>query len=127
MRENGAELVPIDTIKDQTLPGVDGLFLGGGFPETAMEELEANSSLRQEILNFIENQVRFGCRGLTSTTAVMSGGWTDDQLNRARKLGCRTFHKPFDLDEFILWIRTCEEQFSPHGGSLPWASNDHQG
>jgi cobyrinic acid a,c-diamide synthase len=66
MRENGAELIPIDTIKDQTLPDVDGLFLGGGFPETAMEELEANSALRQEILNFIENHgpVYAECGGL---------------------------------------------------------------
>lgn len=66
MRENGAELIPVDTIKDQTLPDVDGLFLGGGFPETAMEELEANSSLRKEILDFIESggPVYAECGGL---------------------------------------------------------------
>ena len=66
MRDSGAELIPIDTIKDQALPEVDGLFLGGGFPETAMEELEANSSLRKDILEFIENggPVYAECGGL---------------------------------------------------------------
>ncbi len=66
LQDNGAELVPIDTINDQTLPDVDGLFLGGGFPETAMQELEANFSLRKKILDFIENggPVYAECGGL---------------------------------------------------------------
>jgi cobyrinic acid a,c-diamide synthase len=45
----GAELVPIDTLRDAHLPAVDGLFIGGGFPETRMAALEANVSLRSEI------------------------------------------------------------------------------
>lgn len=66
LQENGAELVPIDTINDQDLPQVDGLFLGGGFPETVMQELEANATLRQQILDFIENggPVYAECGGL---------------------------------------------------------------
>jgi cobyrinic acid a,c-diamide synthase len=51
----GAELVPFDAVSDHTLPDdVDGLFIGGGFPETQMEALEANHSLRQSIRNAIE-------------------------------------------------------------------------
>jgi len=42
----GAELVPIDTLHDARLPAIDGLFIGGGFPETCMAELEANAALR---------------------------------------------------------------------------------
>ncbi|MBE7427652.1 MAG: cobyrinate a,c-diamide synthase [Ideonella sp.] len=42
----GAELVPIDTLRDARLPAIDGLFIGGGFPETCMAELEANAALR---------------------------------------------------------------------------------
>ena len=42
----GAELVPIDTLRDARLPDIDGLVIGGGFPETCMDELEANASLR---------------------------------------------------------------------------------
>ncbi|HEC90836.1 MAG TPA: cobyrinate a,c-diamide synthase [Alphaproteobacteria bacterium] len=50
----GAELVPIDTMADYRLPAVDGLFIGGGFPETHMRELEANGALRDDIRMAIE-------------------------------------------------------------------------
>jgi len=45
----GAELVFFDTVTDAHLPPVDGLFIGGGFPETHMADLEENHSLRTEI------------------------------------------------------------------------------
>jgi cobyrinic acid a,c-diamide synthase len=45
----GAELVPIDTLHDASLPDVDGLFIGGGFPEVQMEALAANVGLRTDI------------------------------------------------------------------------------
>ena len=54
-RESGAEIVFFDTIKDSELPPVDGLFIGGGFPETHMELLEQNQSMRQSIRSAIEN------------------------------------------------------------------------
>jgi cobyrinic acid a,c-diamide synthase len=50
----GAELVPFDTLHDPALPAVDGLFIGGGFPEVFMHELQANTSLRQQIASAIE-------------------------------------------------------------------------
>jgi cobyrinic acid a,c-diamide synthase len=50
----GAELVPFDTLQDKTLPEVDGLFIGGGFPEIFMNELQANASLRGQIASAIE-------------------------------------------------------------------------
>jgi cobyrinic acid a,c-diamide synthase len=51
----GAELVPFDALNDAHLPEVDGLYVGGGFPEACAVELEANSSLRGEIKRAIEN------------------------------------------------------------------------
>ncbi len=46
----GAELVPFDALHDPALPaGIDGLFIGGGFPETQMEALAANEGLRADI------------------------------------------------------------------------------
>ncbi len=51
----GAELIPIDAINDATLPAIDGLFIGGGFPETHMDKLAANHSLRQSIKQALEN------------------------------------------------------------------------
>ncbi len=45
----GAELVFFDALQDARLPDMDGLFLGGGFPEMRMAQLQANSALRAEI------------------------------------------------------------------------------
>ena len=50
----GAELVPFDALRDAQLPEVDGLYIGGGFPETCATELEANVSLRSQIRLAIE-------------------------------------------------------------------------
>ncbi len=54
LRRAGAELVPVDLQHTARLPEVDGLFIGGGFPETRMAELEANSGLRRQIAAAIE-------------------------------------------------------------------------
>jgi len=45
----GADLIAIDTLSDQELPDIDGLFIGGGFPEVQMRALEANKTLRRSI------------------------------------------------------------------------------
>ena len=48
-RQAGAELIPFDTLSDDHLPEVDGLFIGGGFPETHLEALSGNQSLLEDI------------------------------------------------------------------------------
>ena len=65
-RAEGVQLVEFDTLKDKNLPEVDALFIGGGFPESWMEELEANVTLRQQIKNAIESglPVYAECGGL---------------------------------------------------------------
>lgn len=46
----GAELVPFDTLSDTQLPAaLDALFIGGGFPEMFMQQLQANHALRSDI------------------------------------------------------------------------------
>lgn len=45
----GARLVPIDMLSQTRLPPLDGLFIGGGFPETHMAALEANGALRHGV------------------------------------------------------------------------------
>ena len=51
----GAELIPFNTLQDAQLPSCDALFIGGGFPETFLDELAANTSLRGDIRNAIGN------------------------------------------------------------------------
>jgi len=45
----GAELVPFNALTDTALPPADGLFIGGGFPETQAAALAANRPLRDNI------------------------------------------------------------------------------
>lgn len=45
----GAELVMLDALQDSALPDLDGLYIGGGFPEMFAGELEANSSMRASV------------------------------------------------------------------------------
>jgi len=54
LRAANVELVEIDTLHAHTLPAVDGLIIGGGFPEMFMAQLEANSGLRTQIRSAIE-------------------------------------------------------------------------
>ncbi|MDA0225699.1 MAG: cobyrinic acid a,c-diamide synthase, partial [Proteobacteria bacterium] len=54
LRAAGAELVPFDTMRDRRLPEADGLFIGGGFPETHLEALTANADLRAALRAAIE-------------------------------------------------------------------------
>lgn len=50
----GAELVPFDAMHAKSLPDIDGLFIGGGFPEMKMAELSANAALRADIRRAIQ-------------------------------------------------------------------------
>lgn len=50
----GARLVPLDLLNDARLPPLDGLFIGGGFPETHLQQLHANTALRLQIRHAID-------------------------------------------------------------------------
>ncbi len=53
LREAGAELVPFSPLRDAALPpGLDGLYLGGGYPEAHAAALSANAGLRAEVRAF---------------------------------------------------------------------------
>jgi cobyrinic acid a,c-diamide synthase len=66
LQDAGAELIFIDSLRDAHLPALDALYIGGGFPEVFVRELEANASLRAEIRAAIENglPVYAECGGL---------------------------------------------------------------
>ena len=54
LEQAGAELITVNTLTDPKLPDVDGLFIGGGFPETHMDELSGNAGMRASIKNAID-------------------------------------------------------------------------
>lgn len=64
--EGGAKLVSIDLINDKILPDLDGLFIGGGFPEMHIQALSINQAMRGYICEAVENHlpVYAECGGL---------------------------------------------------------------
>lgn len=55
MREHGAEIVEFSPLHDEDLPpDLDGLYLGGGYPELYAEALSANKRMRVAIRSFVE-------------------------------------------------------------------------
>jgi cobyrinic acid a,c-diamide synthase len=56
LRKNGVSLVFFSPIKDRSIPNnVDGLLIGGGFPEILARRLEINNSMKKSIHKSIVN------------------------------------------------------------------------
>ena len=55
LTEMGAELIPFSPLTDKNLPkNIQGLYLGGGYPELYLEQLGANTEMRQSIRQAME-------------------------------------------------------------------------
>lgn len=54
LQQLGAEIIYFSPIKDQELPEVDDLYIGGGFPERYAKELSANESMKYSIKKAIK-------------------------------------------------------------------------
>jgi cobyrinic acid a,c-diamide synthase len=54
LEKRGARLVTVNSLHDRTLPALDAIYIGGGFPETHAEQLAANSQFRGSLKAAIE-------------------------------------------------------------------------
>jgi len=84
---SGAQLVYFSPVKDKNLPdGLDGLILGGGFPEVLADKLESNESMRDSIKQAVDHgmPVYGECGGLMYLTRSISG--YNDGANTARRM-----------------------------------------
>jgi cobyrinic acid a,c-diamide synthase len=53
LRQMGASLVPFSPLRDRVLPArLDGIYIGGGYPELFAPDLEANLGMRREVRRF---------------------------------------------------------------------------
>jgi len=77
LTRSGAELVTFNTLTDAVLPDMDGLFIGGGFPESHMQALAANTALKARLKIAINNGLPTyaECGGLMYLTRRLS--WHD--------------------------------------------------
>ncbi len=55
LERQGAELIEINALREESLPPIDALYIGGGFPETHAAELAENESLRMSVRREAEN------------------------------------------------------------------------
>jgi cobyrinic acid a,c-diamide synthase len=51
----GADLIYISPLRDTRLPALDGLYIGGGFPETHVQELSENRTFRDLLKDLAED------------------------------------------------------------------------
>ena len=76
LRLNGAELIYFSPVNDGKLPSnIDGIILGGGFPEVLADRLGENKSMRRSVAKAVEGGVPvYGeCGGLMYLTRSISG------------------------------------------------------
>ncbi|HEX9157655.1 MAG TPA: cobyrinate a,c-diamide synthase, partial [Syntrophales bacterium] len=66
LMERGARVVEVSAIQEKVLPPVDGLYIGGGFPETHARLLSENSAFRSSLRKAAEDglPVYAECGGL---------------------------------------------------------------
>jgi CheY-like chemotaxis protein len=64
-------------------------------------------------LEFVQRQAARNCRGVNRNKAIISGTWTDAQMEVARGLGCQLFTKPLNLAAFLNWLDERERNVLP--------------
>ena len=53
LEDNGAKIIPFSPYKDNEIPDVDALYIGGGYPEVFAKDLSENKSMRTDL--FMQN------------------------------------------------------------------------
>jgi len=57
-------------------------------------------------IDFIEQLIQKGCR--QQHFALISGGFSEVDLARGSKLGCKLFSKPLDMEQLTAWAEDVE-------------------
>lgn len=119
----GAELISFSPLKDRQLPAdLDGVFIGGGFPETHLEQLSSNESMKQSIAEAIENGLPCyaECGGLMYLSQSIE--WQDARASMVGVVpaSCKVHKKP--IGRGYAQLKTTQDHpwpFTAVGGEFP--------
>ncbi|HXF83543.1 MAG TPA: cobyrinate a,c-diamide synthase, partial [bacterium] len=100
----GAHLVPFSPLRDRELPAVDGLYLGGGFPEVHARALSENVAMRQAVANAVEGgmPVYAECGGMLYLAAELIDGTRRAEMVGALPAAARMHGRPVALNYVTL-------------------------
>lgn len=75
LEDNNAKLTYFSPFKDEELPDVDALYIGGGYPEIFAKDLEANQAMRTAIKKFHDDDrhIYGECGGLVYLSKSIDG------------------------------------------------------
>ncbi|HFQ81235.1 MAG TPA: hydrogenobyrinic acid a,c-diamide synthase (glutamine-hydrolyzing) [Desulfobacterales bacterium] len=96
LNQCGAELVEINALRAAALPEIDGLYIGGGFPETSLAQLAANSAFRHDLRQRVEDgmPVYAECGGLIYLCESLEIGGRAYELTGVYPVSLRMEKKP---------------------------------
>ena len=69
-------------------------------------------------IDFLEQLVQKGCK--QRYYALMSGNFSDADLARSARLGCRLFKKPLDIAQLTAWVEEVERSVPPERTLFDW-------
>lgn len=117
LRAAGAELVFLDALRDSALPPLDGLFIGGGFPETHAADLAANQSLKTAVRQAVTAglPVYAECGGLMYLARTLTWGGQSWDMAGALPLDTVMHPKPQGRG----YVRLQETEHAPWPNPLP--------
>ncbi len=115
----GAELVALNALEDDSLQGVDGLYIGGGFPETSARELSENEGFRNAIREAAEQglPIYAECGGLIYLGAAIAIGGREYPLVNVFPVRYGMSHRP-QAHGYSAFTVTGDNPFYPSGSTV---------
>ena len=115
----GAELLEINALTEFELPDIDGLYIGGGFPETSAQQLSENRSFRQSLQRRVEEglPVYAECGGLIYLGKDITVGGTIFPLTGVFPVSFSMEEKP-QAHGYTILKTTHPNPFYPAGANI---------
>ena len=120
----GVQLLPFDTLQDTQLPDANALFIGGGFPEKRMQQLAANTKMKQAIYAAVEQGMPTyaECGGLMYLCKSIKFASEQCEMVGIIDAECEMFEKPIGRGYTLLQKNTLHPW--PHAADQPIAGHE---